>query len=109
MFAYLDGLPGRWVPPTVVALALLGGALTLLPTRRVAGTVLDRAATPPAVGLLRVAALLAGTGVGIVLVAVLGDGYCELAKHVWLGSYALVVAGLVLAAAALSLAARGRT
>ncbi|MHC1561505.1 glycan biosynthesis hexose transferase WsfD [Actinomycetospora sp. C-140] len=112
MFSYLDALPGRWVPPTVVTLALLAGALTLLPTRRVAASALGRAATPTAVGLLRVAALLAGTGVGVVLVAVLGDGYCELAKHVWLGSYTLVVAGLVLAAgagAAVHAAARGRT
>jgi hypothetical protein len=98
MLSYLDALPGRWVPPTVVALALLAGALTLLPTRRVAGTVLGRAATPTAVGLLRTAALLAGTGVGIVLVVVLGDGYCELAKHVWLVSYAFVVTGAILVA-----------
>jgi hypothetical protein len=33
-----------------------------------------------------------------VLVAVLGDGYCELAKHVWLGSYLLVVTAATLVA-----------
>ncbi|MEJ2866929.1 hypothetical protein WCD74_04075 [Actinomycetospora sp. OC33-EN08] len=92
-FVYLDGLPGRWVPPTVVALALLAGALTLLPAAR-------RRLAPTASGLARVSALLAVTGVGVVVVAVLGDGYCELAKHVWLGSYALVVSGGTLLAAA---------
>jgi hypothetical protein len=37
------------------------------------------------------------------VLAVLGDGYCELAKHVWLGAYALVVAGTVLLVAVASL------
>jgi hypothetical protein len=108
MFRYLDGLPGRWVPPTVVALALLAGALTLVPARR-----RPAALTPTVVGVLRVAALLGLTGVGVVLVAVLGDGYCEIAKHVWLGSYALVVTGLTLlagvGAAGPAWAARRRT
>ncbi|MDL5160017.1 hypothetical protein [Actinomycetospora termitidis] len=97
MFVYLDGLPGRWVPPTVVALALLAGASTLVPAAR-------RRLPPTAVGLARVSSLLAVTGVGVVVVAVLGDGYCELAKHVWLGSYALVLTGGVLTAAVVATA-----
>lgn len=103
MFVYLDGLPGRWVPPAVVAAALLAGALTLVPARRRGRAA--AAATDTAVGLARVAAVLAVTGVGVVLLAVLGDGYCELAKHVWLGSYALVVTGTTLLVAAAAAAA----
>ena len=90
MFVYLDGLPGRWVPPAVLALALLAAALSLLAPRRL------RVATPAVRGLARVAGALGVGALGVVGLAVLGDGYCELAKHVWLGSYALLVAGLVL-------------
>jgi hypothetical protein len=95
MFVYLDGLPGRWVPPTVLGLAVLAALLTVVLPRRVRGSARWAAAIGPA----RVAGVLAVTALGVVVVAVLGDGYCELAKHVWLGSYALVVAGTVLVAA----------
>ncbi|GAA4883461.1 hypothetical protein [Actinomycetospora straminea] len=105
MFVYLDGLPGRWVPPAVVALALLAGAVTLLPARRL-GAVLGRR---DVVGPARVAALLGLTALGVVVVAVLGDGYCELAKHVWLASYTLVVTGGVLLVTALAVAGHART
>lgn len=91
-FVYLDGLPGRWVPPTVLALAVLAALLTVVLPRRVRGSPRWGAA----VGLAQVAGVLAVTALGVVLLAVLGDGYCELAKHVWLGSYALVVGGTVL-------------
>ncbi|MDD7919365.1 hypothetical protein [Actinomycetospora callitridis] len=94
-FVYFDGLPGRWVPPTVVVLALLAAALALIASRvpRLAA-----ATTPTARGLALTAGALAVTALGIVLVAVLGDGYCELAKHVWLGSYLLVVTAATLVA-----------
>ncbi|PVZ04979.1 hypothetical protein [Actinomycetospora cinnamomea] len=96
MFVYLDGLSGRWVPPAVLAMAVLAALLTVVLPRRTRGSPDLRTA----VGLARTAGLLALTALGVVVLAVLGDGYCELAKHVWLGSYVLVVAGTVLAAAA---------
>jgi hypothetical protein len=89
-FAYFDRLPGRWVPPAVVALGLLAAAATVLVPR-----VARRSTT--AAGLARVAGVLAAAAVGTVVLAVLGDGYVELAKHVWLASYLLVVTALALA------------
>ncbi len=88
-FAYFDRLPGRWVPPTVVGLALLAAAATVLVPR------LGRRASP-ARGLVRVAGVLAVAAVGTVGLAVIGDGYVEVAKHVWLASYLLVVTVTVL-------------
>jgi len=42
-------------------------------------------------GAGRLAALAAVSAVGLVAAAVLGDGYFEIAKHVWLAAYLLVV------------------
>ena len=91
-FAWLDGLPGRGLPPLVVVVALLAAASTVLLPRvaRRLGAVR---------GLLRAAGVLAAAAVGTVLLATLGDGYVELAKHVWLASYLLVVTGTVLVGA----------
>jgi hypothetical protein len=91
-FAWLDGLPGRGLPPAVVVIALLAAASTVLLPRlgRRLGAVR---------GLLRAAGVLAAAAVGTVLLATLGDGYVELAKHVWLASYLLVVTGTVLVGA----------
>ena len=100
-FAYLDGLPGRWVPPAVVVVALLAAASTVLlprPSRRLGG----------ARGLLRAAGVLAAAAVGTVLLATLGDGYVELAKHVWLGSYLLLVTATVLVGALVAVVVRAR-
>jgi hypothetical protein len=90
-FAYLDRLPGRWVPPAVVALALLAAAATVVLPRRA-----RHQAGRTASALARVAGVLATAAVGTVLLAVLGDGYVELAKHVWLASYLLLVTAGVL-------------
>jgi hypothetical protein len=70
---------------TVLA-ALVAGAATLLPRAR--------RADPLTIGLTRVAAAAALLGLGVVTLAVLGDGYYELSKHVWLGSYCVLVGGL---------------
>jgi hypothetical protein len=102
-FAFLDGLPGRGLPPAVVVVGLFAAASTVL---------LPRAARRlgAARGLLRAAGVLAAAAVGTVLLATLGDGYVELAKHVWLASYLLVVTGTVLVGAlAVALVRFGRT
>jgi hypothetical protein len=102
MFVYLDSLPGRWIPPAVLALALLAALLSVALPRRIRGSPALRHAG----GLVRTAGLLAVTALGVVVLAVVGDGYCELAKHVWLGSYALAVTGTVLAVAVVVAGAR---
>ncbi|MDD7942104.1 hypothetical protein PHK61_27175 [Actinomycetospora lutea] len=45
------------------------------------------------------AGLAAGTALGLVVVAVAGDGYVEVFKHVWLAAYLLALSGLSLAGA----------
>jgi hypothetical protein len=91
-FAFFDGLPGRPLPPLVVGVALLGAAATVLFPRASRRLGAGR-------GLLRVAGVLALGALGTVVLAVLGDGYVELAKHVWLASYLLVVTATLLVAA----------
>jgi hypothetical protein len=90
--AWLAGLALPWLPALVAAGGVLLGALTL------------RRGTPLVRALGRIAALGALSAVGLVAAAVLGDGYFEIAKHVWLAAYLLevtavaaVLAGLVAA------------
>ncbi|MCD2198023.1 hypothetical protein LQ327_32095 [Actinomycetospora endophytica] len=94
--ALLDGwlanIGAGWLPLATVLLAFAAGAATLIP--RV------RRADPLTVGLIRVAAGSALLGLGVVTLAVLGDGYYELSKHVWLASYLFGVTGLTGLAAA---------
>lgn len=86
LLGWLAGLPVPWLP-TVVALAgVVVGLLT-------------RGRTTVVSGLGRIAATSAVSAVGLVVVAVVGDGYFEIAKHVWLAAYLLAVtaAAVVLA------------
>ena len=48
------------------------------------------------------AGLAAGTALALIVVAVAGDGYFEVFKHVWLAAYLLAVSGLCLAGAAVT-------
>jgi hypothetical protein len=100
-FAYFDRLPGRWVPPAIAGAALLAAAATVLLPRRA-----RRLVGPTGIGLARVAGVLAVAAVGTVVLAVLGDGYVELAKHVWLASCLLLVTATVLVGAVLAAALR---
>lgn len=90
--AWLNGLTLPWLPALVVLLGLTAASLTAV-----------RRHSPP---LARGAALLAGTAaasaLGLAAVAVFGDGYNELPKHVWLAAYMVDVAAwaLIVAAAA---------
>ena len=96
LLAWLAGLPVPWLPATVVAAGVLAGLLTL----RRRATTIGRA-------LGRVAGFAAVAAVGVVAAAVLGDGYFEIAKHVWLAAYLLVVtAAAVVLGAAVSAASR---
>lgn len=90
---YLDGIALAWLPTALAAAAVLAGLATLLPRRR------RPRERSPAVGLVRVAAAGALAAVGIAAVAVVGDGFYELTKHVWLASYLLAVTALLLLAA----------
>jgi hypothetical protein len=96
LLAWLAGLPVPWLPAAVVAAGVLAGLLTL-----------RRRATAVGRALGRVAAVAAVSAVGVVAAAVLGDGYFEIAKHVWLAAYLLVVtAAAVVLGAAVSAASR---
>ncbi|GLZ48306.1 hypothetical protein Acsp06_44910 [Actinomycetospora sp. NBRC 106375] len=88
--AVLDSTPGpAWFP----------SALTLLVLAAAASTVAWRRRAPAAARWCAAAGLAAVTAVGLVLAAVLGDGYFEVFKHVWLAAYLLVVTALCLVAA----------
>ena len=84
LLAWLDGLALPWLPATVVVAGLLAGLSTV---RRRGER--PRDAVVRACG--QVAAVAAVSAVGVVAAAVLGDGYFEIAKHVWLAAYLLVV------------------
>jgi hypothetical protein len=58
--------------------------------------VLWRPRQPAAARWSLAAGLAAVTALGLVAVAVLGDGYFEVFKHVWLAAYLLLVGGLCL-------------
>lgn len=92
LLAWLDSLPVPWLPAAVA----LAGA--------VAGVLRRRDA------FARIAGFGAASAVSLVVVAVLGDGYFEIAKHVWLAAYLLEVtaAALVLAAGTTLLSRRRR-
>lgn len=90
LLAWLGGLPAPWLP---AAVALAGVAAGVVGLRR--GGVL-------AAALTRIAALGALSAVGLVVVAVAGDGYFEIAKHVWLAAYLLEVAGAAVVLAAIT-------
>jgi hypothetical protein len=78
--AWLDGLSHPWLPSLVAVTGLTLGVLT-----RHRGGVVVRA-------LSRVAALAAACAVALVATAVAGDGFFEIAKHVWPAAYLLQVA-----------------
>ncbi len=94
LLAWLDGLPVPWLPALVAAV----GVLVAILARR-SRSHLVRA-------LSRLAALGAVAGVGLVVVAVLGDGMFEIAKHVWLAAYFLAQTAVAAALAGVVGAAR---
>ena len=73
----------------MVLLALAAAACSLLWRRR----------APAAARWCVAAGLGAVTALGLVVMALVGDGYFELFKHVWLAAYVLVLTGLCLVGA----------
>ena len=68
----------------------------LLALAAAASTVVWRRRAPVAARWCLAAGLGAATAFVLVVMAVLGDGYFEVFKHVWLAAYLLVVSGLCL-------------
>ncbi|MGD9987173.1 hypothetical protein [Pseudonocardia sp.] len=93
---WLDSMAVPWWPSAVLltgvlaAVAGLGGPL--------------RRRFPAAATTARVAGLCAATSVALALTAVLGDGYFEIAKHVWPAAYLVDATVLALASTAVALA-----
>ncbi|HEY2222228.1 hypothetical protein [Actinomycetospora sp.] len=85
--AVLDGTRRPpWLPTALVLLAVLAAGSTVAWRRR----------APAAARWCLAAGLGAVTALGLVTTAVLGDGYFEVFKHVWLAAYLLVVTGICL-------------
>lgn len=80
---WLAGLPVPWLPAAVALAGIVAGLLTR-----------GRGGALGAFGA--VAGLAAVSAVGLVVVAVLGDGYFEIAKHVWLSAYLLAATAVAL-------------
>jgi hypothetical protein len=82
----LDTARPAWLPTALVLLTLVAAATSPAWRRR----------APAAARCCLAAGLGAVTALGLVAMAVLGDGYFEVFKHVWLAAYLLVVTGLCL-------------
>lgn len=81
---WLGGIPRPWLPSVVTIVGILAGIASLI-WRRLWFR-----------GFGVVAGACSACALALVLVAVLGDGYFEIAKHVWLAAYLLDVALLAL-------------
>lgn len=92
--AWLATLPRPWYPPLVSVLCLLAVPLW-------------RRLRPGATRALLGVAISAGaSALGLIVTAILGDGFYELAKHVWLSAWLLDVAAGGLLGAALTVLMR---
>ena len=94
LLGWLATLPVPWLPAAVALTGVAAGVVGRRHGRRHGGGLVE--------ALTRIAALAALTAVGLVVVAVAGDGYFEIAKHVWLAAYLLEVTGAALVLAAVS-------
>ncbi|GHF53464.1 hypothetical protein FHX82_007377 [Amycolatopsis bartoniae] len=92
--AWLDDMVVPWWPSLLVLLGLAAGVAALV-WRRVSALRYGAVAAVAALGALSIAA-----------VAVAGDGYFEIAKHVWLAAYLLDVVALSLVLAVVPVVVR---
>jgi hypothetical protein len=81
---WLDGMGVPWFPVLLVLLGLAAAVVALVRRRR----------STTRYGV--VAGVAVTSAVGIAAMSVVGDGYFEIAKHVWLAAYLLDVAALSL-------------
>ncbi|ODU00821.1 MAG: hypothetical protein ABS81_22440 [Pseudonocardia sp. SCN 72-86] len=88
--SWLDSMTVPWWPSAALLAGLLAGAAALV--ARV------RARFPAATAAARVGGLCAATSLALAGLAVLGDGYFEIAKHVWLAAYLVDTTVLALVA-----------
>lgn len=86
--SWLDSMALPWWPSLLAALGMAAGLVGL------------RWRHPLGAAFGRTAGVAAAGAVGLATLAVLGDGYFEIAKHVWLAAYLLDVTLLALAGAA---------
>jgi hypothetical protein len=96
--SWLNGLATPWLPSLVAAIGIVLGLVTL------------RHGSPLVRASARIAALAAVAALALVAAAVLGDGFFEIAKHVWLAAYLLEVtaAAALLAGVAAGVQVRAR-
>jgi hypothetical protein len=82
--SWLDDMSLPWFPSFLVLLGMMAGLASLKWRGR------------SMTGFARLAGVSAVCGLGLAMVAVLGDGYFEIAKHVWLAAYFIDVTMLAL-------------
>jgi hypothetical protein len=82
---WLDSMSGPWWPALLASLGLLAGLVGALRRGRLWSA------------FARLAGLAALCAVALTTAAVIGDGYFEIAKHVWLAAYLLDVTAIALA------------
>jgi hypothetical protein len=87
--AWLDGMAHPWWPSLLAVLGLVVGMAGL------------RWRAPLGSALARTAGVSAASALALTVIAVLGDGYFEIAKHVWLAAYLLDLTAVALIGAAL--------
>jgi len=94
MRAWLDDMAVPWWPSAVLLAGVLAGVAGLVgPLRR---------RFPAATTVGRVGGLSAATSLALAVTAVLGDGYFEIAKHVWLAAYLVDTTAALLVATAVA-------
>jgi hypothetical protein len=82
---WLDSIGGPWWSSLLASLGILAGLVGVVRRGRLWS------------GFARLAGLTAFSAVALTAVAVTGDGYFEIAKHVWLAAYLLDVTAVALA------------
>ncbi|WP_433505161.1 hypothetical protein ACQP04_00695 [Pseudonocardia halophobica] len=94
MRAWLGSMPAPWLSSLLAVLGLLVGAAGL----RTGGAL---------AGFTRLAGVASAAATGLAVLTVLGDGYYEIAKHMWPAAYLLVVVAMSSVGAGVVLLGRG--
>jgi hypothetical protein len=86
--SWLNEMAAPWWPSVAIAAGIFVGIVGLVKRRRPWST------------FARLGGVSSFTAVGLVIAAVFGDGYFEIAKHAWLAAYMVEVTGVALLGAA---------